>query len=76
MIVFISFVLTCLIFLLIKGELPLSQTGNIEKECLGVNIPEKIKYTQTKTYCNCLKNELNYKNERHAISTCIDKIVM
>jgi hypothetical protein len=44
--------------------------GHIESECLGVNIPEKIKYTQSRAYCQCFKHQLNFRNAKDSEHNC------
>lgn len=60
--------------LLSKAELPLSQKGHIETECFGINIPENLKYTQSRQYCTCFKSRLNYSKRSEIQKTCLDKL--
>lgn len=71
---FIIFIFIGLFILLAKGELPLSQTGGIEKECIGVDTPESVKYTKSRQYCTCFNNQLNYQDSTSAKSFCLNKI--
>lgn len=59
--------------LLCKSELPLSQKGHIVTECFGINIPENLKYTQSRQYCRCFKSRLNYSNKSEIEKMCLDK---
>ncbi|MFW1735661.1 hypothetical protein ACG94V_08955 [Acinetobacter sp. ULE_I001] len=71
---FVIFICIGFFILLVKGELQLSQSGGIEKECIGVNIPESVKYTKSRQYCTCFNNQLNYKDSSSAQSFCLNKI--
>jgi hypothetical protein len=70
LILFVMLIVFGAVGLMLKGEFPLSQMGHIESECLGINIPEKIKYTQSRAYCQCFKHQLNFRNAKDSEHNC------
>ncbi len=70
LIIFVMLIVFSAVGLMLKGEFPLSKMGHIESECLGVNIPEKIKYTQSRAYCQCFKHQLNFRNAKDSEHNC------
>ena len=68
-----TFIMFGLAILLQKGELPLSQKGHIETECLGINIPEKVHYGASRKYCICFKKQLNIQTKTQAEQKCLNQ---
>lgn len=75
LIIFMILIVLGGVVLMLKGEFPLSHTGHIESECFGVNVPEKIKYTQSRAYCLCFKQHLNFSNVNASEHNCVINVV-